>query len=32
MICGPLYDMWTVVWYVDCCKVCGLMCGMWVVV
>ena len=25
MVCGQLYDMLSVVWYVDCCMVCGLL-------
>jgi len=25
MVCGHLYDMWSVVWYVVCCMVCGLL-------
>jgi len=29
MVCGLLYIMWSVEWYVRCCMVCGLLNGMW---
>jgi hypothetical protein len=32
MLCGLLYGMWAVVWYVGCCMVCGLLYGMWAIV
>jgi len=32
MICGLLYGMWAVVWYVGCCMICGLLYDMWDVV
>ena len=32
MICGLLYDMWAVVWYVGCCMICWLLYDMWAVV
>jgi len=29
MICGLLCNMWSVVWYVHCCVVCGPLYVMW---